>query len=181
MKEEKRVGTTLGVQIEEVLEFCYLGDVLDCEAGVERAVRARVSAAWKKWREMADLLTDKKTPLRIQGSAYENCIRSVMLYGSETWAMTKKDKDILRKCDTRMLRYMARVKWQDGVSSEEVARRCGLGYILERARQGRLRLFGHVRREGEEGVLRKVEKIQVIGNRLPGRPNGTLDQLVQEE
>ena len=35
MKDEKRVGTTLGVQIEEVQEFCYLGDVLDCEAGVE--------------------------------------------------------------------------------------------------------------------------------------------------
>ena len=70
VKEEKRVGTSLGVQIEEVQEFCYLGDVLDCVAGVERAVRARVSAAWKKWREMAGLLTDKRTPLRIRGSAY---------------------------------------------------------------------------------------------------------------
>ena len=66
MTEEKRDGTTLGGQIEEVQEeFCYLGDVLDCEAGVERAVRARVSAAWKKWRDMAGLLTDKRIPLRI--------------------------------------------------------------------------------------------------------------------
>ena len=48
----------------------------------------------------------------------------------------KEDEDILRKCDRRMLRYMARVKWQDGVSSEEVARRCGLGDILERTKQG---------------------------------------------
>ena len=54
------------------------------------------------------------------------------------------------------------------------------GDILERDRQGRLQWFGHVRREGEEGVLRKV-KIQVIGNRLPGRPKGTLDQLVQRD
>ena len=136
---------------------------------------------WKKWSEMAGLLTDKRTPLRIRGSAYESCIRSVMLYGSETWAMTKKDEDILRKCDRRMLRYMERVKWQDGVSSEEVARRCGLGDILERARHGRLQWLWHVRREGEEGVLSKVEKIQVIGNRLPGRPKGTLDQLVQRD
>ena len=50
--EEKRDGTTLGGQIEEVQEFCYLGDVLDCETGVERAMRARVSAAWKEWRAM---------------------------------------------------------------------------------------------------------------------------------
>ena len=80
-----------------------------------------------------------------------------------------------------MLRYMARVKWQDGVSSDEVARRCDLEDILERARQGRLQRFGHVRREREERVLRKVEKIQVIGNRPPGRPKGTLNQLVQRD
>ena len=41
--------------------------------------------------------------------------------------MTKKDEDIIRKCDRRMMRYIVRVKWQDGVSCEEVARRCGLG------------------------------------------------------
>ena len=51
----------------------------------------------------------------------------------------------------------------------------------KRTRQERLQWFGHVRREGEEGVLRKVEKIQVIGNRLPGKPKGTLDQLVQKD
>ena len=157
-------------------EFCYLGNVLDCEAGVERAVRARVNATWKKWREMASLLTDKRIPLRILGSVYESCIRPVMLFESETWATTKKDEDIIRKCDRRM-RYMARVKWQDRVLSEEVAKRCGLGYILERTRQGRLQWFGHVRRE--EGVLRKLEKMQVTRNRLPGRPKGTLEQLVQ--
>ena len=56
-----------------------------------------------------------------------------------------------------------------------------MGDILERARQGRLQWFGHVRREGEEGVLWKVEKMQVTGNILPGRPKGTLDQLVQKK
>ena len=127
------------------------------------------------------MLTERRKPLRIRGSAYESCVRSVMLYGSETWAMTKKDEDILRKWDKRMLRYMARVKWQNGVSSDEEAKRCDLGNILETARQGRLHWFGHVRREGEEGVLMKVEKMQVTGNRLPERPKGTLDQLVQRD
>ncbi len=35
----------MGGELEEVQQFCYLGDVLDCEAGVERAVRARVAAS----------------------------------------------------------------------------------------------------------------------------------------
>ena len=81
---EKRDGIALGGQIEEVQEFCYLGNVLDCKAGVERAVRAKVSAAWKKWRDIASLLTNQSISQRTQGIVYEGCIRTVMLYGSET-------------------------------------------------------------------------------------------------
>ena len=40
--------------------------------------------------------------------------------------MTQKDEDIMRKYDRRMLRYMTGVKWHEGVSSEEVAKRCSL-------------------------------------------------------
>ena len=43
--------------------------------------------------------------------------------------MTLKDNDIMKKCNRRMLRYITGVKWQDGVSSEEVAKRCGFGDI----------------------------------------------------
>ena len=83
--------------------------------------------------------------------------------------MTQKDEDIIRKCNRRM---------QDGVSSEEVSKRCDLGNILEKTRQGRLQWFGHVR-EREEGVLRMAEKMQMTRKRLPGRPKGTLEQLLQ--
>ena len=52
--------------------------------------------------------------------------------------------------------------------------------IQERIRQGRLQWFGHVRRKGQEEVLRMVEKkMQVTGNKLPRRPKGRLEQLVQ--
>ena len=38
-----------GGVLEEVQQFYYLlGDVLDSEAGVEKAVRARVAAAWER-------------------------------------------------------------------------------------------------------------------------------------
>jgi len=47
IEEGNRELVTTGGRIEEVDEFCYLGNVLYCEAGLERAVRARVAAAWK--------------------------------------------------------------------------------------------------------------------------------------
>jgi len=45
IKEGDRKLITTGGRIEEVDEFCYLGNVLDCEAGLERAVIARVAEA----------------------------------------------------------------------------------------------------------------------------------------
>jgi len=80
----------------------------------------------EKCREMVSLITNRSIPLKVRGSVYESCIRSVMLYGAETLALTGKLEDILTSCDSRMLRYMARVRWQDRISSEEVAKRCGL-------------------------------------------------------
>ena len=50
--------------IEEVKSFCYLGDILQSEAGAERAVRGRVSQAWMKWREISALLCNRNVPVR---------------------------------------------------------------------------------------------------------------------
>jgi len=72
--------------------------------------------------------------------------------------------------DSRMLRYMAGVRWQDRISTEDVARRCGLKMIQDKLRQKRLQWFGHVRSETEGRVLKLVDKIEVSGKRKVGRP-----------
>jgi len=107
IEEGDRELIATGERIEEVNEFCYLENVLDCEAGLERAVRAKVAAAWKKWREVASLITNRSISLKVRGSVYEIYVRSVMLYGAEKWALTGKLEDVLKSCDSRMLRYMA--------------------------------------------------------------------------
>ncbi len=104
----------MGGTLEKVQQFCYLGDVLDYEAGVGRAVRVRVAATWGTWQEISNLLVNHNIGLRSRGRLYEACVRSAILYGAETWAMTNRLMEVLRSCDRRMLRYMAGVRWQDG-------------------------------------------------------------------
>ena len=62
-----------GGVLDEVQQFCYLGDVLDCEAGVERAVRSRVAIAWARWREISSLLVNHNIGLRNKGRVFEVC------------------------------------------------------------------------------------------------------------
>ena len=102
-----------GEQVEVVNHFCYLGDVLSGEGGVERTIKARTAAAWRKWRDISGLLTNKSVPLTNRGGVYSSCVRSVLLYGAETWSLTKKQEEHIQSCDRRMLRYMAGVSLTD--------------------------------------------------------------------
>ena len=52
--------------LEIVDSFRYLGDVISCGGGVESAVRDRISGAWSKWRELANLLVNHSIPLEIE-------------------------------------------------------------------------------------------------------------------
>lgn len=170
-----------GERLECVDSFCYLGDVVDCEATVERSVRSRIAAAWNKWRELAPLLVNQGIPLRIRGRFFDACIRPVLLYASETWALTKKLLGALRACDSRMQRYMAKVSWQDHLTNREVAARCGIEILENKTRSQRLRWFGHVKRKEEEDPVSRVVRMEVPGRRPAGGPRKTWRKVINED
>ncbi len=105
-------------------------------------------------------------------------MRSVLLYGAETWAMTKQLEALMIPCDVRMLRYLMGIRWRDGVSNEEVVRRSGLEGLEEVLHKVRLRWFGHVRRR-EEHVLKQAVNFEVEGKRPPGRPKKTWSKVLE--
>ena len=64
--------------------FCCLGDRLNARGGNEAAVTARTRIGWIKFRECGELLYGRKFSLKMKGRIYQSCVRSAMLYGSET-------------------------------------------------------------------------------------------------
>ena len=71
-------------EVETVKGFCYLGDRLNASGGCETAVTARVRFGGMKFRECGKLLLGRRFSLKMKGSVHRSCIRSAMLYGSET-------------------------------------------------------------------------------------------------
>ena len=165
--------------IEEVTEFTYLGDVISCRGGAETAVRHRIAIAWHKWRELCSLLSNRGIPLKHRARVYNACIRSAMLYGAVTWALTQREESLLQACDRRMLRRLCGVTLRDRIPSDEVLRRCGLESILLRVRKMRMAWFGHVyRRDGDDPVCR-VQDVEAPGRRPRGRPKKTWNDCVR--
>ena len=102
-----------GDSLEIVENFCYLGDILGSEGGVERSVITRIGIAWRKFRELLSLLTSRVLSLQVRGRLYEACVRSVMLYESETWVVKEEDLDHLDRNDMRMIRGTCNTSLKD--------------------------------------------------------------------
>ena len=73
--------------VESVDTVCYLNDMLSAGGGVVEAVRCRIRCALGKFNEFASIITSRGTSLKLKGKFYKACVRSVMIYGSETWAL----------------------------------------------------------------------------------------------
>ena len=98
-----------GEVLEGVNKFCYLGDVLSGEGGSNSASIGRVRCGWKKFRDLSGVLTNKKVALKLKGKVCGACVRSAMIYGSETWAMDTEQELRLERAEMRMVRWMCRV------------------------------------------------------------------------
>ena len=150
-------------------KFKYLGVTISEEGGSEEAVRARVSAAWGKWRDISGVISDKNMPRKLKIKLYLTVIRPVLLYGAECWTIRKKEEKILEKTEMRMLRRIKGVTLRDRIKSVDIRKELGVSSIQEKVREMRLRWYGHMQRM-EENEVRAVGVMRVPGKRPRGRP-----------
>ena len=83
--------------------FCYLGDMLCVEGGVDLAVTTRCSVAWDKFKSILPILTSKHVSLKTRGKLYSTVVQSAMLHGCETWAPTADVIQCLQCNDRSMI------------------------------------------------------------------------------
>jgi len=55
--------------------------------------------------------------LKLKGRLYKSCVRSVMSYESECWAMKKVDTKRMQAAEMRMIRIMCGKTIRDGISN----------------------------------------------------------------
>ncbi len=113
--------------------------------------------------------------LRLNG----RIIESVLLYGAETWTVTKDLEKTLNGCYTRMLRMASNVSWKDHMTNEELYG--DLPPVTLKIRQRKLRLAGHCWRHKEEIASDLVLWEPLDGKRKRGRQRTTyVDNLLDD-
>ena len=125
-------------KIKLVTDFKYLGSWVMSSS---RDFEIRKESAWKAalslnriWKSK---ILSRNTILRI----FKSTVESVLLYGSETWSMTKALNKRLDGCYTKLLRYIFNIRWTQHISNIELYGKLDPISIVLRKR--RLRFAGH--------------------------------------
>ena len=126
-------------------------------------------------------MTSKGNSFRLKGELCAACVRSVMMYGSETWVIKMEDEWRYELNEMRMVRWMCDVSLKDRKSNVELRDRFGIESIREVMCRGRMRWFRHVERMWEASCVKRCINMNVNGRRARGRPRKTWDVLLRDD
>ena len=170
-----------GTPLEEVDSFIYLGSIVDKKGGTEADVKARVGKARSAFTQLKNIWKSGKISLRTKLRLFNSNVKSVLLYGCETWRVTDT---IMRRVQTFInscLRRILKVKWQDRVRNETVWERTNQRPVDEEIKKRRWRWIGHTLRKPKPCIPREAIQWNPQGERDRGRPRETWQRSVERD
>ena len=152
-----------GNAIKIVENFKYLGSWMRSS---EQDIKVRKALTWDACHKLNRVWS---SPLKrnIKVRLFLATIESVILYGSNTWTLTKKLEQQLDGTCTRMLRKALNVSWRQHMTNEELYK--NLQNVSKKIAERRLRLAGHCLRHPEEIASHLVLWQTTFGNTSRGR------------
>ena len=164
-----------GTYLEWKDDFKYLGSWVD---NSEKDISIRKAQAWRALNGMtkiwkSNMIKDLKIRFFIA------TIESILLYGCESWALSKAQEKSLDGTYTRMLRKALNIHWSSHIPNQQLYG--DLPAVSNKIASRRLQLAGHCYRHPELSTQKLVLWELTHGHRGRGRPNTTyIDTLKRD-
>ena len=105
--ESEKVSITVnGRRIERVRSFTYLGRVLTQNDDDTTAITTQLERARKKWGSIVRILKNERAEPEIMARFYITVVMAVLLYGAESWTISKLNMNRLNSFHNRAVRYL---------------------------------------------------------------------------
>jgi len=173
--------TLEGQDIEEVEKFTYLDSIVSKKGGSDEDIEARIKKARQAFIMLRPIWKDRhitqKTKLRI----FNSNVKSVLLYGSESWRCTKVLDGKLQAFVNKCLREILKIWWPETISNEELWRRTEQDPVTMTIKRRKWRWVGHTWRREEDNIARTALEWNPQGQRRRGRPSNTWRRTLETE
>jgi hypothetical protein len=103
---KETVFTVNGLPIKTVSEFKYLGRTLENTDNDWPAVKRAVLRARMTWGRLGKVLSSQRAGSKVMASIYRAVVQAVLLYGAESWVLTKAMEQTLQTFHHRCARYI---------------------------------------------------------------------------
>jgi hypothetical protein len=95
------------VPLENVTEYKYLGHLLSADDTDNATVSLNISKATQTWFRMYCILSSDGNDSMTMACFHLAVVQAKLLYGSETWVLSRRPLDRLERFHARCARYMA--------------------------------------------------------------------------
>ncbi|VDP47404.1 unnamed protein product [Schistosoma margrebowiei] len=165
--------TTDGEDLEDVKTCTYLGSIINEHGGSHADVKARIGKTRAVYLQLKDIWNSKQLSTNTKVKIFNTNVKTVLLYGVETWRTTKaiiqKKQVFINSC----LRKILRIRWPDTISNNQLWERTNQIPAEEKIRKKRWKWIGHTLRETPSCITIQALTCTPQGQRRRGRPKNT--------
>lgn len=177
---EQKDTLVQGKLVNYVQNYVYLGQNIAMENWGIKEVERRVAKAWNKYWSLKDVFKSK-LPLGLKKKAFDSVVLPTLLYGCQTWPLTKTITNKLQVFQRSAERSMLGLKLTDRVRALDIRHKTKLIDAVEMACSLKWRWAGHISRVTDGRWSERVLHWQVRDTRRGrGRPRRRwVDDIVQ--
>jgi len=170
-----------GVALEEVDSFTYLGSIIDKTGGSDADVKARIGKARASFIQLKDIWKSKILSQHTKIRLFNAIVKSVLLYGAETWRLTKNNINKVQTFINTCLRRILKIHWPEKISNTDLWKRTQQDPVIDTIGRRRWSWIGHTLRKPRNNTTRLALTWNPQGKRSVGRPRNTWRRDLQAD
>ncbi|RUS72754.1 hypothetical protein EGW08_019489 [Elysia chlorotica] len=159
--------------IKEVDKFVYLGSIVSKDGGTDEDIRSRINKARHAFRTLRSVWSSSALAQHGKIRIFSSDVKSVLLYGSETWRTTKTNTQKLQTFINRCLRNILNIRWPEVISNQDLWERTRQAPIEQEIKKRKWGWIGHTLRKPSSNTTRQSLEWNPQGKRKVGRPRQT--------
>lgn len=164
----KRTKIVIGTEIiEQVSSFKYLGSMITYRKNME------IEKKLNKFQQICGTINRclrNKTTRETKLKFYKTVAVPTLIYGSETWPLTKQEERKIEAAEMRFLRRVAGVTLRDQKRSEDIRNELNIFRLNDKIKTNKYNWFQHVTRMDENRFPKQMLNYKPLGHRNIGRP-----------
>lgn len=170
-----------GEEIKEVEKFTYLGSIVSKDGGADEDIKSRISKARHASRTLKNIWQSSNLSSKNKIRIFNTNVKSVLLYGSETWRTTKTNRKKIQTFINKCLRYILGIRWPEKISNRDLWARTGQNPVHIEILKRKWGWIGHTLRKPSSNVTRQALDWNPQGKRRIGRPRQTWRRSTEAE